>query len=109
MQPEMKYPGVFIGEVLYVTHCIESVVTPAALYVGWAPQGPVDQATLVRSWRDFQRQSLGSGPPGHSGNAVHQFFSNGGQQVHISRTYRAPTFPIEAALAAYAKENPSYQ
>ena len=109
MQPVMEYPGVYIAEVLYVVHCIPGVVTSVAVYVGWAPQGPVDQATLARNWRDFQRQFLGAGPPGHLGNAVHQFFSNGGQQVYISRTYVPATFPTEATLVAYAKENSSYQ
>ena len=83
MLPAAQYPGVYIEEVPSVVHPIPGVATPVTTFVGWLLQGPVNQATLVRSWVDFQTQ-FGSGS--HLGNPV----KHGGQQVYIVRTYTPP-------------------
>jgi len=100
MPPVPKYPGVYVQEIPSTVHRIPGVATPVAAFVGWAPKGPVNQATLVRSWQDFQTQFGALGPRSYMGNAVKQFFSNGGQQAYVVRTY-GPTPPQgEAGLAA---------
>jgi phage tail sheath protein FI len=103
MLPVFKYPGVYIEELPSAVHRITGLATPIAAFVGWAPQGPVNQATLVQSWRDYQAQFGGLDPRSKLGNAVHQFFANGGQQLYVVRVATTPP-PGEAGLAALLNE-----
>jgi phage tail sheath protein FI len=99
MLPVFKYPGVYIEELPSAVHRVADVATSIAAFVGCTPQGPVNQATLVLSWQDFQTQF---GEWGHLGNAVKGFFADGGQQVYIVRIIT--TSPLgEADLAAVLK------
>ncbi len=100
----ITYPGVYIEEIPCAVHQIPGVFTPVAVFVGWAPQGPLHHATLVRSWREFETQFLGPAPPGNLGNAVHQFFVNGGQQLYIVRTFGLVTSPTRANLPASVQQ-----
>ena len=104
MVPVIKYPGVYIEELPSPVHRIIGVATSIPAMVGWAPKGPVNQATLVQSWQDFQTQFGGLDPRGHMGNAVKAFFSNGGQQAYIARTYGTTPPPGGTDLAALLKE-----
>src|SRR5580700_10511739 len=83
------YPGVYIQELSSGVHTITGVATSIAAFVGWATQGPIDQATLIESWSDFQNQfggfSRNNASPNYLGYAVNQFFNNGGQQAYIVR------------------------
>jgi hypothetical protein len=89
MPATLTYPGVYIEEISSGVQTITGVATSIAAFVGWAPQGPTDEATLVESWSDFQTQfggfSQSNGSPNYLGYAVNQFFSNGGQQAYIVR------------------------
>ncbi len=79
------YPGVYIQELSSGVHTITGVATSIAAFIGWAPQGPVNQPTLVQSWGDFQSQFGGLSSGAYLGYAVNQFFGNGGQQAYIVR------------------------
>ncbi len=79
------YPGVYIEELPSGVHTITGVATSIASFVGWAPKGPTDRATLVLSWSDFQRQFGGLDSRSLLGYSVNQFFGNGGQQAYIIR------------------------
>jgi phage tail sheath protein FI len=79
------YPGVYIQELESGVHTITGVATSIAAFIGWAPQGPVQQPTLVQSWSEFQSQFGGLHPGVYLGYAVSQFFANGGQQAYIVR------------------------
>jgi len=89
MPATLTYPGVYIEEIPSGVNPITGVATSIAAFAGWAPEGPIDQATLVQSWSDFQNQFGGltqnNGKPNYLGYAVNQFFSNGGQQAYIVR------------------------
>lgn len=89
MPVTVTYPGVYIEELPSGVHTITGVATSIATFVGWAPNGPVDEATLVESWTDYQSQFGGfsqyNGTPNYLGYAVNQFFNNGGQQAYIIR------------------------
>jgi len=89
MPPTLTYPGVYIEELSSGVHTITGVATSIGAFVGWAPQGPTAEATLVESWTDFQTQfgglSQSNGAPNYLGYAVNQFFNNGGQQAYIVR------------------------
>jgi phage tail sheath protein FI len=79
------YPGVYIEELSSGVHTITGVATSIAAFVGWAPQGPVTEATLVESWADYQTLYGGLDARSLLGYAVNQFFANGGQQAYIVR------------------------
>ena len=66
-------------------HPIAGAPTAIAAFVGWAAQGPTDQAILVRSWSDFAQQFGDFDPRFYLGYAVSHFFANGGQQAYIVR------------------------
>ena len=102
MLPIFTYPGVYVEELPSAVHRIAGVATSIAAFVGWAPQGPVNQATLVQSWQDFQTEFGEQNPHSYLGSAVKQFFSNGGQQAYIVRDGTTP-LRGEADLAALLK------
>src|SRR5260370_14945009 len=79
------YPGVYIEELPSGVHTITGVATSIAAFVGWAPEGPTDRATLVQSFSDFANQFGGLDNRSNLGYAVNQFFGNGGQQAYIVR------------------------
>jgi uncharacterized protein len=79
------YPGVYIEEIPSAVHTITGVATSIAAFVGWAPEGRTDQATLVQSWSDFQNQFGGLDSRSLLGYSVNQFFANGGSQAYIVR------------------------
>ncbi len=92
------YPGVYIQELPSGVHTITGVATSIAAFVGWANQGPTDEATLILSWQDFASQFGGLNSRSYLGYAVNQFFLNGGQQAYIVRltdgTAKAATLEI---------------
>jgi len=85
MPPTFTYPGVYIEELPSGVHTITGVATSIGAFVGWADQGPTDEAVLVQSWTDFANQFGGLDSRSLLGYAVNQFFGNGGQQTYIVR------------------------
>ncbi len=79
------YPGVYIQELSSGQHTITGVATSIGAFVGWAPQGPVTEATLVESWSDYVAQFGGLDTRSWLGYAVNQFFANGGSECYIIR------------------------
>jgi phage tail sheath protein FI len=104
--PTFTYPGVYVEELSSGVHSITGVATSIAAFIGWAPQGPVDEAVLVESWSDYQSLFGGLNSNSLLGYSVNQFFANGGQQAFIVRLAwdgslpPAPgTNPLSAATA----------
>ena len=91
------YPGVYIQEIPSGVYTITGVATSIAAFVGWADQGPTNQATLVQSWSDFANQFGGLDSRSYLGYAVNQFFANGGQQAYIVRLYSTTDPEAKAA------------
>jgi len=85
MPATLTYPGVYIEEISSGVHTITGVATSIAAFVGWAPEGRTDKATLVQSWSDFAYQFGGLDARSLLGYSVNQFFGNGGQQAYIVR------------------------
>jgi phage tail sheath protein FI len=81
----VSYPGVYVEEIPSGVRTITGVATSITAFVGWAPRGPVDSATLVLSWADFARNFGGLDNRSLLGYAVSHFFANGGQQAYIVR------------------------
>jgi uncharacterized protein len=85
MATALTYPGVYVEELASGGHTITGVATSIAAFIGWAPQGPVDQAVLVESWSEYRTQFGGLYAGSYLGYSVNQFFANGGQQAYIVR------------------------
>jgi len=58
-----SYPGVYIEELSSGQHTITGVATSIAAFIGWAPQGPVNEAVMVESFPAYQA-IFGSFVPG---------------------------------------------
>jgi hypothetical protein len=89
----LNYPGVYIEELPSAVHTITGVATSIAAFVGWADQGPINEAALVLSFPDFTNQFGGLDSRSYLGYAVNQFFANGGQQAYIVRLAWDGTLP----------------
>jgi hypothetical protein len=100
MPPTFTFPGVYIEEIPSGVHTITGVATSIAVFVGWAPQGPTNEATLIQSWADFATQFGGLDARSNLGYAVNQFFNNGGQQAYIIRLVSDTTGGNTAAATA---------
>src|SRR4030081_1435120 len=85
MRPTLTYPGVYIEELSSGVHSITGVATSIAAFIGWAPQGPPDGATLIESWAASQALFGGLDARSKLGYSVNQFFANGGTQAYIVR------------------------
>jgi phage tail sheath protein FI len=85
MPATLTYPGVYIEEIPSGVHTITGVATSIAAFVGWASQGPVDEAVLVQSFLEYEALYGGLNSASPLGYAVNQFFANGGQQAYIAR------------------------
>src|SRR5690348_10235844 len=105
------YPGVYIEELPSGVHTITGVATSIAAFVGWAKQGPTDEAVLVESFTEFQTRFGGltsnpdTGDPIYLGYAVNQFFNNGGQQAYVIRLTASDLLPSSAVPAKAASAN----
>ena len=87
MPPSLTYPGVYIEEVPSGVRTIVGVATSITALIGAAPIGPVDTATEVDSWAEFERSFGGLWTESRLGFAVRDFFLNGGNRALIIRVY----------------------
>ena len=55
MPVALLQPGVYIEEIPSGVRTITGVATSIALFVGWAPRGPVDRALRLTSFADYER------------------------------------------------------
>jgi phage tail sheath protein FI len=87
MPATLTYPGVYIQELSSGVRTITGVATSTAAFVGRADRGPVNDATTITSWADFQRIFGGLRGDYPLGYAVRQFYDNGGGPAVIVRTF----------------------
>lgn len=85
MPASLTYPGVYIEELPSNVHVIAGVATSIAAFIGWAPEGPTNQAVMVESFPQFQSIFGGFTTGVYLAYAVNQFFANGGTQAYIVR------------------------
>jgi hypothetical protein len=79
------YPGVYIEEVPSGVRTITGVSTSATAFAGSAKRGPVNKATRVLNYSDFERRFGGLSSDSEMSYAVRQFFLNGGSEAWIVR------------------------
>ena len=85
MPMSLTYPGVYIEELPSNVHTIAGVATSIAAFIGWAPQGPTNEAVLVESFTQYQSIFGGFTQGVYLAYAVNHFFANGGTQAYIVR------------------------
>ncbi|MDH5795557.1 MAG: phage tail sheath subtilisin-like domain-containing protein, partial [Candidatus Bathyarchaeota archaeon] len=88
--PEHLYPGVYVEEIEVGGKPIEGVSTSTAGMVGMTQTGPLNEPTLITSFRGFSRKFGGHldqsyGEHRYLPYAVEGFFWNGGQRVYVTR------------------------
>ena len=74
-----------IEELPTSAHTIPGVTSSIALFVGWSPRGPTDQALRLASFSDYERDYGGLDPRSLLGYSVRHFFDNGGTDAHVIR------------------------
>src|SRR5947209_5729569 len=79
------YPGVYIEEMPATARTIAGVQTAIAAFVGFTKQGPVNLATTLFNYGDYERNFGGLDPDCEVGYAVQQYFQNGGAQAIVVR------------------------
>ena len=85
MPAALLHPGVYIEEVSSGVRTITGVATSIALFVGWAPRGPIDRAVRLTSFADYERAYGGLDSRSLLGYAVRQFYDNGGSDAYVLR------------------------
>jgi phage tail sheath protein FI len=95
--PQVSYPGVYIVELPSGVRTITGVPTSIAAFIGYTPRGRENQATLLFSWADFERNFGGLAIDSDLSYAVQSFFANGGGQAYV---IRVPKGSAEAATLA---------
>jgi phage tail sheath protein FI len=86
MAVQVSYPGVYIDE-FEPGAPIEGVGTNTAVFLGVAPRGPMNTATLITNWDAFTR-TFGSFLPDKDAwlaRGVYGFFLNGGTRCYVVR------------------------
>lgn len=83
------YPGVYIEELPSGVRTITGVATSIAAFVGRAKRGPVDQATVINGFPDYERIFGGLDLNSKMSFAVQDFFRNGGGQAVIVRLFHS--------------------
>ncbi len=85
MPVALLQPGVYIEELPSGVRTITGVATSIALFVGWAPKGPVDKALRLTSFADYERSYGGLDTRSLLGYSVRQFYDNGGSDAYVLR------------------------
>ena len=79
------YPGVYIEELPSGVRTITGVPTSVAAFVGVAPRGPVDDAIVITSFADYERQFGTLSADSLMSYSVFQYYQNGGSMAVIVR------------------------
>ena len=91
MPTQLSYPGVYIEEVSSGVRTITGVATAIAAFAGAAPRGPIDRATRLFSFGDYERRFGGLAADSEMGYGVRQFFQNGGTDCYAVRIVKDST------------------
>ena len=81
------YPGVYIEEIASGVRTITGVATSITAFIGRARRGPVNKATTINNFGDFERIFGGLWLDNALGYAVRDFYLNGGSQALIVRLF----------------------
>lgn len=81
-------PGVYVEEVSSGSKPIAGVGTAMGAFLGIAQKGPIDKATLITSWSQFETVFGGFISGAYLAYSVYQFFNEGGASCFVVRTVK---------------------
>lgn len=81
------YPGVYVEEVPSGVRTITGVSTSVTAFVGRARRGPLNKATTLYNFSDYERTFGTLWSDSSMGYAVRQYFQNGGKTAVIVRVH----------------------
>lgn len=93
------YPGVYVEEIPSGVRTITGVATSITAFIGRAKRGPVDKATTINSFADYERIFGGLDLNSRMSYAVRDFYQNGGSQAIIGRLYHDDGGTTKARIA----------
>ena len=102
------YPGVYIEELPSGVRTITGVPTSVAAFVGTAPRGPVDDAIVITSFADYERQFGTLSADSLMSYSVFQFYQNGGSMAVIVRLKGKDAAPATLDLGKSVKLEAKY-
>lgn len=82
-----SYPGVYIEEMPSSVRTITGVSTSVTAFIGKALKGPVNKATLVHSFPEYERTFGGLWKESTMSYSVYLYFLNGGTDALIVRVH----------------------
>ncbi|MGW2823179.1 phage tail sheath family protein [Streptomyces sp. NPDC001443] len=83
--PSYLSPGVYVEEVEAGARPIEGVGTSVAAFLGFAPQGPLNEPTLVTNWSQYVGVFGDFVEGSYLASAVYGYFANGGGNCYVVR------------------------
>lgn len=89
MSAALSYPGVYVQEIPSGVRTIAGVATSITAFIGRTARGPVNTATTINSFGDFERNFGGLWNDSATTFSIRDFFVNGGGQAIVVRLYRA--------------------
>lgn len=92
MPQTLSYPGIYIEEIPSPVHTITAVPTAVAAFAGRAIRGLVNQPVRIHSAGDFDRAFGGLWAYSELGQAVQQYFANGGGDAFVVRVCDAASY-----------------
>ncbi|NOZ53822.1 MAG: phage tail sheath family protein [Gammaproteobacteria bacterium] len=111
MPVPISYPGVYIEEIPSGVRTITGVATSITAFIGRAKRGPVNDATIINNFADYERNFGGLDINSSMSFSVRDFFLNGGAQAVVVRLYHADpsrtsssTFVVGAVMLTAAHE-----
>lgn len=109
MPSALTYPGVYVEEVPSGVHTIVGVATSITAFIGRAERGPVDDATRINSFGDYERNFGGLSTLSPMSFAVRDFYLNGGSQAVIVRVHndaKASRITLQTEVGSPPSPNP---
>jgi hypothetical protein len=100
MPSTLTYPGVYIEEIPSGVRTIVGVATSIAAFIGRTERGPLNSATNLTSYADFERTFGNLSAQSPVGFAVRDFFLNGGFQAYVVRIWANVDHQTPATSAA---------
>jgi len=89
MPAALTYPGVYVEEIPSGVRTITGVATSITAFIGRALRGVVNEATVINSFADYEREFGGLWLDSSMSYAARDFFANGGQKGVIVRLFHA--------------------
>jgi phage tail sheath protein FI len=79
------YPGVYVEELPSSVHTISGASTSNTAFIDFFERGPVDQATRITSYSDFERLFGGLDKRSDASYQIYQYYLNGGSIGYVVR------------------------